>query len=204
MELYAKRMALKDSICKFGEKYDYPKRLEIDFLSVEVDDNYKIRELHRAIPQSDDYYDGPDLYYYFFIHKLTDYDPISDSLFMPEEDNFLYKLKDVYFFDINGDGKLDFIHYPRYYSILTFDNPLYFIFIQTENGYKRLNFTGSIADIKFDKNGILNEIKTFQLLYSDGLMIFIYYTFDADKNELLPQKSEKIWLCQFKEEALNK
>jgi hypothetical protein len=194
-----KLIELKDSICQFGKKYERPQRRAIDFPSVEVSNDYKIQELRRAMPEPpEDEYDGS--YDYYFASQLTDYNPVTDSLFKPEGDHFLYKLKDTYFFDINGDNRLDFIHHPLYYKRIWFESDRYDIFIQIEDGYKRLSFNGFIFDISFNENGTLNELKTFQPeCCASGFETFFYYSFDAIKNELLLTKTEDVWHCQFKQ-----
>jgi len=191
---------VNDSICQFGKKYDYPKRLELDFLAVEVDDSYKIQELHRAVPQPlEDDKDEEAIYDFLIVEPISDYDPINDSVFVPEGDNLLNKLKILYFFDTNGAGKLDFIHYPRYSNAIWFDHHWHFIFIQTENGYKRLHILGFIVDIKFNEDGTLNEIKTFQPeCCISGFTEFFYYAFNKEKNELTLMETEKVFTCQFK------
>ena len=187
-----------DSICQSLPKYERPQRHKIDFPFVEVSDDYKIQEMHRAIPKpSEDDYDG--MYDYYFVASLLDYNPITDSVFRIGKNNIHYRLKDTYFFDINGDGKLDFIHHPLYYKRIWFDYDQHDIFIQIENGYKRLSFSGFIFDISFNENGTLNKIKTFQSeCCASGYETFFYYDFDATKNELLLTKEENVWNCQFK------
>jgi hypothetical protein len=193
-----------DSICNSLPKYEHPERRAIDFPAIAVSDKYKIKEVHRAMPTPpEDGYDG--VYDYYFTSPLGDYDPISDSIFTVESDVFLYKLKDTYFFDINGDGKLDFIHYPLYYKAIWFDYDVYDIFVKTKKGYKRIPFNGFIVDINFDEKGVLNEMKTFQPeCCASGFAMFFYYKFDAIKNELLNTKTEKIWNCQFNSDNINK
>ncbi len=193
---------LNDSICNSLTKYEYPKRQAINFPSVDVSDKYKIKELHRAIPKpSRDDYDG--IYDYYFVSHLSDYNPITDSIFPVKSNVTSYKLKDTYFFDINGDGKLDFIHYPLYYKAIWFDRDVYDIFIQTENGYKRISFNGFIVDIKFNEKGVLSEMKTFQPeCCASGFTMFFYYKFDAMKNELLNTKTEKVLNCQFNPDSI--
>src|SRR5688572_29508708 len=102
---------VQDSICKYGKRYDNPQRIDIHFPAKKVSDSFKIREMHKAIPDSLNNEDNEKswFYDYYFVRKLLDYDPKGDSTFTPKQDNFLYKLKDTYFFDINGDGLLDFI-----------------------------------------------------------------------------------------------
>lgn len=143
---------MHDSICKHGKKYTTPERITINFPAKNVSDEYKIKELHRAIPDSLNNENSKKwwFYQYYFIEKVLEYDDKADSLFNPQQDKLHYKLKDTHFFDINGDGLLDFIHYPKYYRAIMLDRDVYEIFIQQKNGYKWLSFKGFIMAIKFN------------------------------------------------------
>lgn len=191
---------LQDSICKFGKKYDKPERITIKFPEKSVTDDYKIREIHKAIPDSLNNENNEKwwFYDYYFVSKLIDYDPIGDSTFTPKQDNFLYKLKDTYFFDINGDGLLDFIHYPKYYmAIMRNDIDAYELFLQTKTGYKWVTFRGYIIDITFHKDRTLDKMTTYQgPCCDDNQCTFYSYTFDKIKNDLILTTTEQIFTCQ--------
>jgi hypothetical protein len=193
--------AVQDSICQFGKRYDKPERSDINFPEKQVSDEYKINEIHRAIPDSLSNEDSEKwwFYYYFFDSKVIDYEPLGDSIFTPVQDNFLYKLKDTYFFDINGDGLLDFIHYPKYYmKIARNDIDAYELFLQTKNGYEWVTFRGFITEIKFNKDGTLDSIITFQGSCCDDIQsFFYYYTFNKSENNLTLTKFERVFNCQF-------
>lgn len=192
---------IQDSICKYGKKYDKPERININFPEKKVSDDYKIKELHRAIPDSLDNEESPNWWYYnyYFGKDLLDYDPIGDSTFTPTQDKLLYKLKDTYFFDMNGDGLLDFIHYPKYYRALMIDSDSYEIFIQQRNGYKWIKFKGFIIDVAFNKDKTINKMTTFQgFCCDDNQATFYYYTFDKTTNELTLTRTEQILNCQLK------
>ena len=209
---------MDDSICQFGKKYDYPKRLFLDSLVVPVSEDYKIQEINRAVPrpcEEDTTQENIDeLYFYELmsfdgLSRTEDRDTIDYRLPSIEEFkryseyekycfDYPYTLRDIYFFDVNGDGKLDFLQYPLFYNFFKFDTHFFYLFIQTENGYKRLRFNGFIVDIDFNEDGTLNEIKTFQPeCCLDGRTAFLYYVFDKEKNELTFVKSEEIQICQF-------
>jgi len=207
---------VEDSICQFGKKYDYPKRLFIDYLAVKVDDEYKIQAINRAMPQpfeedtSDENLNELAFYDIFFGGLILEgYDTMNYGLPSFEEfdnyeefeeyyRNFPYTLRDFYFFDVNGDNKLDFIQYPLFHNVMQTDSHWYILFLQTENGYKQLHFQGFIVDINFNDDGTLNEIKTFQPRCCDNnFTFFYYYTFDKEKNKLTLLKEEKILTCQF-------
>lgn len=144
---------IQDSICQLGKKYDTPERIKIRFPEIKVTDDFKINEIHKAIPDSLSNEENEKwwFYDYYFVSRLIDYDSKGDSTFTPTQDNFLYKLKDTYFFDINGDGVLDFIHYPQYYMAIMRDQDTYELFIQLKTGYKWITFSGFILDIVFIK-----------------------------------------------------
>ena len=191
---------VQDSICKYGKKYEKPERKTINFPSKFVTDEYKIKEIHKAIPDS---FASKEnnlwwLYDYFFISKLVDYDPISDTTFTPKEDNFLYKLKDTYFFDINGDSLLDFIHYPKYYmTLMRNDIDAYELYLKLPDGYKLVTFRGYIIDIKYHNDGALAKMTTYQgPCCLDNQSTFYSYSFDRSKNELVLTKTEQILTCQ--------
>jgi hypothetical protein len=195
---------LQDSICQFGKKFDKPERIKINFSEIKVNDEHKIKEIHRAIPDSLKNEENEKwwFYNYFFESQLTDYDPIGDSTFIPNQDNFIYKLKDTYFFDINGDSLLDFIHYPKYYlTIMRNDIDAYEMFLQTKSGYKWLSFRGYIVDIIFHQDGTLDNLTTYQgPCCNDNQGTFYYYKFDKIKNELNLTTTEQILTCQIKGE----
>lgn len=189
----------EDSICQYGKKYSRPDRITIDFPSTSVSNQFKIREIHKAIPESlnNENNKGWWLYNYFFVDELKDYDPKSDSTFTPKQDNFIYKLKDTYFLDINGDGRLDFIHYPKYYMAIMRDKDLYEIFIQNPDGYKWISFEGYIIDITFNEDKTLNSLNTYQPnCCDDNHHFFYWYTFDKSTNDLILTKTDTILTCQ--------
>jgi len=189
-----------DSVCRLGKKVLMPIRQDIHFPAKEVSDNYKIRELHLAIPDSLNNEDNPNywFYNYYFISKITDYDPKRDSVYSPAGDNLRYKLKDTYFLDFNGDGLLDFIHYPKYYMALMRDIDAYEIFLKQKNGtYKWLSFMGYIYEITFNKDSTLNNFKTFlPHCCDDNHETFNEYKFDKKEDSLVLISSEKILSCQ--------
>ena len=210
---------MDDSICQFGKKYDYPKRLFLDSLAVKVSDEYKIQEIHRALPKpseedtTEENLNRQAFYDFFFDGfglKWTDEDTMNYGHFRTIEEfenyteyddycyNYPYTLKDFYFFDFNGDNQLDFIQYPLFHNRTWYDHHFSLLFIQTENGYKELFIGGFIVDINFHKDGTLNEIKTFQPeCCLSGRTYFYYYVFDKEENELTLVKKEKVLICQF-------
>jgi hypothetical protein len=198
---YSQIKQTEDSICKYGKKYVKPERTDIHFPEQKVSDDYKIQELHKAIP---DFLNNEDndkwwFYDYYFVSKLTDYDPIGDSTFTPPGDNFLYKLKDTYFLDFNGDGLLDFIHHPKYYmALMRNDIDAYEIFLKEKSGgYKWITFSGFIYEITFNKDNALQSMKTFQPhCCDDNHEKFYEYTFDKANNNLLLTKTVTILTCQ--------
>ena len=191
---------IQDSICKYGRKYDRPERIDIYFPAKKVSKRYKIKELHKAIPDSLNNEDNDKWWYYdyYFVSKLLDYDPKRDRTFTPRQNNFRYKLKDTYFFDINGDGLLDFVHYPKYYMAIVREVDAYELFIQEKSGgYTWITFWGFIIDITFNKHGSLNRMKTYQgACCDDNQATFYSYTFDKSKNDLALTKREQILTCQ--------
>jgi len=190
----------EDSICKSGKRYKEPQRITINFPAKNVTDKYKISELHKAIPDSlnDENNEKWWFYNYYFNTKVTDYEPKGDSVFTPAGDNLLYKLKDTYFFDINGDGLLDFIHYPEYYRALMADQDIYELFLQVKNGgYKWVTFRGFIVDIYFNTDRTLNKMKTYRgPCCDDNHATFFWYTFDKKSNDLILINKETILTCQ--------
>ena len=197
----------QDSVCKHGKKYAVPQRISINFPAKNVSDKYKIRELHKAIPDSlnNEGNSNSWLYDYYFGKNLLDYDPKTDSFFTPSQNKLLYKLKDTYFFDLNGDGLLDFIHYPKYYLAIMRDRDAYELFIKQKGGdYKWVTFRGYIIDIDLDKDGTLNKMTTYQgLCCDDNQGTFYYYTFDKLKEELIVTNTEQILTCQLIKENKN-
>lgn len=118
----------EDSVCKYGKKYDIPIRIAVKFPIKKVSSSYKKKELHKAIPDSYKNDDDPkhperwSLYHcYFGTYWLHDYDPKRKKYIILPKKPLFYILRDTYFFDINGDGLLDFIHYPRYYGSIMRD-----------------------------------------------------------------------------------
>jgi hypothetical protein len=197
----------QDSICKYGIKYDEPNRVDIKFPLKKVSTDYKAIELHKAIPDSynnEDDLEHPErwwLYHYYFgLDHLLDYDPKADSVVQLPKKPLFYILNDTYFFDINGDGLLDFIHYPKYYMALMRDLDAYEIFIQQKSGgYKIISFRGFITDIEFNKDSTLNKMTTYQgPCCDDNQCTFYYYTFNKAVNDLTITKAEQIFTCQLK------
>ena len=190
----------QDSICKDAKKYDEPQRININFPAKKVSDKYKIKELHKAIPDSLNNEDNPKwwFYNYYFGKDLLDYNPQTDKFFRPSQNNLRYKLKDTHFFDINGDGLLDFIHYPKYYMAISRDRDAYELFIkQKDESYKWVTFHGFIIDIELDKDGSLNKMTTYQgPCCDDNQCTFYYYTFDKINEELSVTRTEQILTCQ--------
>ncbi len=194
-----------DSLCQFGKKYTRPKREHIDFPFKIVSEAYKKAELHKAIPKSFDNEDDlkhPVRYwlyhYYFGTDHLYDYNPKLDSIVQLPKARLSYILNDTYFFDINGDGLLDFIHYPKYYMAIERDRDAYEIFIQQKkDDYKIITFRGFITAINFNKDGTLNTMSTYQgPCCDDDQCTFYFYTFDNSANELVLTTTEQIFTCQ--------
>lgn len=200
--------SIQDSICKYGEKFTLIDRYPISFPSLKVTKEYKIAEIHKALPDSlnDENKLGWWTYDYFFISKLTDFDTIKNETFTPKEDNFLYKLKDTYFFDINGDGLTDFIHYPLYYKAIMrdgFDEYDIFIKEKTYETYKWINFRGYITNINFNSDGSLMNLTTFQnFCCDDNQCTFRYYEFDKQENDLILKNTKQILTCQLKRKKI--
>lgn len=202
----------EDSICKYGKKYDIPIRLAVKFPLKKVSSKYKKKELHKAIPDTfkdDDDPKHPErqrLYdYYFRTSYLHDYDPKRKrDIILPKKPLF-YFLRDTYFSDINGDGLLDFIHYPRYYGAIMRDVEHYDMFIQQKRGdYKYISFRGFIMNIEFNKDGTLNKMTTYLGPCCDDYHCTFYnYTFNKALNDLLITKSEDILKCQIKRDENN-
>ncbi len=208
---YSQPTALEkeDSICKFGEKYIEPIKIEINFPSVINADKYKIKVIKTAIPKSfnvirDTTNDSIGLvensrqllYQYYFKMPIHDYNPKNDSYFTPKINTLKYKLKDMYVFDINGDGKLDLIHYPMYYRNVSTGN-FNDIFLKEGKSYKVIHFTGFITDIKFNNDKSIDSIETYVGPCCDDNHAFFYsYKFDRNKNDILLVKTIEILICQ--------
>jgi hypothetical protein len=194
----------QDSICKYGKKYIKPKRLTPHFPAKNVSYEYKLSELHRAIPDSfknDTTYSNKQwLYdYYFSSDHLIDYDPKKDSIVTLPKERLTYILRDSYFFDMNGDGLLDFIHYPAYYMPIMRDSDEYELFLKQKNGgYKILQIHGFITHLDFNKDGTLHTISSYQgACCNDNHHFFYVYTFDKSTNSLTLTKHEQVLTCQF-------
>ena len=204
----------EDSICKFGRKYEMPLRKSIAFPAGNYNDDYKLKELRKAVPlwwylNEDSIEKGTvatgdrnllsRIYQYYFLSDIVDFDERGDTTFYPEGDKVRYKLKGTYVFDINGDGLPDMIHYPKYYRRNFMDGDFYDIFLQQKDGtYKLLYFDGFICDINFNSDGTLNTIKTFSgsVYFENHNATFKWYTFDKIKNELILTKQEHLYKCQ--------
>jgi hypothetical protein len=185
----------------YGATYDKPERLTIKFPAVKVSDTYKIKEIHRALPDSLKDKDSREswLYDYFFRKTLTDFSPKLKRTYIPKQDPFLYKLKDTYFFDVNGDGRLDFIHYPKYYMAIMRDFDMYELYLKTSDGYKILSFQGYIYKIDFDKGGTLRSMSTFREPCCDeSHCIFLNYEFDKTSNSLTLVNTIEVLTCQLR------
>ncbi|MES2689450.1 MAG: hypothetical protein V4658_03555 [Bacteroidota bacterium] len=193
----------KDSICRFGPKYDEPRRKAIPFPAAILTDEYKLKEIKRAVPDSLRDPNNPKHWYYVYFYEteILDFNPKNDSIFTPEADKLQYKLKDTYFFDINGDGLLDIIHYPTYYmAMMLKDFDHYVVFLQTKDGYEWVHFSGFITNIKFSKKGIIKSMDTYKgACCNNEQCTFYHYTFDKKKNDLLLKKREDILTCQLKQ-----
>lgn len=194
---------IEDSICKYGEqRHDRPKRLKINFPAKKVSDAYKIRELHRALPEEyrDEKHEYNYLYSYYFLNRIHDYDEVGDSMFYPKGDVLRYKLKDVYVLDINGDGLPDLLHYPKYYRAVMFDVEFYDVFIRNNNNtYKIVRFGGYITKAVFTDSGLLDTLETFRGPCCDDDHNFFYqYAFDRNKNDLVLIKADTVLTCQFR------
>ena len=138
-------------------------------------------------------------YNYYFKEPITDYDPSGDSLIYPEGDPLKYKLDRTYFWDINGDGLIDFLHYTLYYRALIITHDNYEMFLQQPDGtYKMVQFNGYILSIKYNRDKSIKTLKTYvgacctnrENYYQD-------YQFNKKKQQLLLTKSTLILSCQF-------
>ncbi len=209
-------IAQQDSICKFGKKYDRPKRTKIVFPAQNVSEEYKKTEFHKAIPESykTDEELAPENYshlllanYYLSNDTLSYWDYTAEDFIKLPKERLFYILRDSYFFDIDGDGLLDFIHYPADFNSTGFDDyksshydyEKYDIFIQQKNGsYKILSFYGFIIDITFNHDNTLKSIKTYFPRWGGGdESDFGYYTFDRKKRTLTETYREQILECQY-------
>lgn len=193
----------EDSLCMYGTKYDWPERRSIKFPAVNVANSYKIKEIHRALPDSLKNKDNREswLYNYFFGTTLTDYSDKLKRTFIPKQNSFLYKLKDTYFFDINGDGRLDFIHYPKYYMAIMRDFDTYELYLNTADGYKIITFHGYIFGIDFDTDGSLRTMSTFQGPCCDDTHCrFMRYKFDKSSHTLTLVNTVEVLTCQLRGE----
>ncbi len=205
-----------DSICKFGKKYDRPTRTKIVFPAQNVSEEYKKTELHKAVPESykTDEDLAPENYshlllanYYLSKDTLSYWDYAAENFIKLPKERLFYILRDSYFFDMDGDGLLDFIHYPSDYNSKGFDDyksshydyAEYNIFIQQKTGgYKVLRLYGYIVEITFNTDKILKEIKTYFPTWGGGEESdFVYYTFDRKKRTLTESHREIILECQY-------
>ncbi len=191
----------QDSICKLSKKMVEPKRVPIEFPSKQVTDEYKLNALKKAIPDSFCLEGHPKkwFYNYYFKEPVIDYDPLHDSLIYPSGDPLQFKLNNTYFFDINGDGLLDFIHYTTYFRALVLSHDSYEIFIQQKDGYyKWLQFSGFITDIKFNKDNSIKKISTyFGACCTNRENYFNEYQLDKKTNTLVLKKSTMVLTCQY-------
>lgn len=191
-----------DSICALNILYDKPERLPIKFPIVKVSDDYKLNALHKALPDSlnDENKLNWWYYHYYFEQLLIDYDETGDSLTYPLDDPMKYKLDHTYFFDINGDGLLDFIHYNKYFRALALDHDAYeFFLMNKDSSYQMVKFNGFITDIKFNRNHTLKSMTCYQAACcTDVNHIFYYYNFDKASNTLVLNTTKTVLTCQFK------
>jgi hypothetical protein len=191
-----------DSICRYGKKYARPQRTVVRFPAAYLSESYKIRELRKAVPVPSNEGDPESmcLYDYYFVDNIVDYDEKGDSTFIPPGDKVRYKLKDLFFFDVNGDGLLDFIHYPKYYRALAFDVEFYDVFIKKPDGnYKLIRFGGYIVSAEFGRDSSLLALKTYQGICCGGdLSFFRTYEFDTIMNDLVLRSEEKVLGCQLR------
>ena len=206
----------EDSICKFGKKYDRPKRTNIVFSGQNVSDEYKKAEFHKVVPESykADEDLAPENYshllladYYLSKDTLSYWDGAAEDFIKLPKERLFYILRDSYFFDMDGDSLLDFIHYPSDYNSKGFDDyksshydyAEYNIFIQQKaGGYKVLTFYGYIIKITFNADKTLKEIKTYLPTWGGGEESdFVYYTFDGKKRTLTESYRERILECQY-------
>jgi hypothetical protein len=207
----------QDSICKFGKKYDRPKRTKIVFPAQNVSEEYKKKEFHKAIPESyktDEELAPENRYhlllanYYLSKDTLSYWDAAAENFIKLPKKRLFYILRDSYFFDVDGDSLLDFIHYPSVHDSKGFDDyksshydyQEYNIFLQQKNGsYKWLSFYGFIIDINFNNDKTLKSIKTYHPRWGGGdESDFAYYTFDRKKRKLTETRRERILECQYK------
>ncbi len=194
------QMDREDSVCKYGKKYARPARKSITFPAQSVSNSYKVAEIHKAVPDSFENNTKKEwLYLYYYVDEIRDYDEDDDSTFTVKEDKLQYKLKDLIFVDINGDGLLDIIHYPKYYRAIMFDHDYYDLFIQIKKGkYQLQHFNGYIIDIDFASDNSLVSMKTFQnFCCDDNHTFFFSYLFDKSTNNLVLQRTDTVLTCQF-------
>ncbi len=191
----------QDSICKHAKKMKEPKRQIIEFPSKPVSDEDKLMALKKALPDSLSNANNPLhwFYTYYFEAPVTDYDPVGDSLTYLNSNPMKFKLNNTFFFDINGDGLMDFIHYPIYYRALYLSHDSYEIFIQNKDGsYTMLQFEGFITKIEFNKNNSFKKLNTYRGACCTNKENYFYtYCFNKSKNSLLIKESNLILTCQF-------
>lgn len=196
------RYDLYDSICAHGKKYIEPERKKINFPAKQISVQAKTEAFHKALPDSlnneeNEYW--RDYRYYLGDEEIYDYDPAGDSIFLIG-DKFSRILKDTYFFDVNGDGLPDFIHYPMYYKALMYEVDKYEFFIQQKDGgYKIVPFFGYITAIKFHKDGSLDKMTTFVPECCGGNQVcsIHHYAYNRQTNELILTQSQMYFVCQW-------
>ncbi len=212
---YSQYWQQEDSTCRLAPKYHVPARHKIDFPAADSSDSYKLAELRKAVPER--WYFNPDpmdttvalpsdsewllsrIYTYYFVSHVIDFDEKGDTMFNPSVDSVLYKLKDTYVFDINGDGLPDMIHYPLYYRLTFMDGDFYDIFLKQKDGnYKLIHFDGYICDITFHPDHTLQSIKTFsESIYAENHeALFTWYSFDKKLDKLVVDKELPLLKCQ--------
>ncbi len=191
----------QDSICNKSEKKIEPKRVAISFPSIEISDADKLKALKIAIPDSLSDLKHPLhwFYNYYFKEPITDYDPTGDSLTYPEGDPMKYKLDHTYFFDINGDGLIDFMHYTLFFRALLITHDNYEIFLQQKDGtYKMIPFNGYILNIKYNRNKSIKTLNTYVgACCTNRENYFQEYQFSKTKYSLLLKKSTLVLSCQY-------
>ena len=191
----------QDSICLTAEKKTEPKRLPIVFPSVQITDEEKLKALKIAIPDSLSNINHPQHWFfnYYFKEPITDYDPSGDSLTYPEGDPLKYKLDRTYFWDINSDGLIDFLHYTVYYRALLITHDNYELFLLQPNGtYKMVQFNGYILNIKYNRDKSIKTLKTYVgACCTSRENYFQTYLFDKKKQQLVLKKSTLVLSCQY-------
>jgi len=211
---YSREEARRDSICRFGKKYEQPDRLAGYPVSIRTSDADKIRLIHEALP--DCYNVEPDtadeaqnlrwfVYQYYFVHPVTLYNAKHDKYVHPRVNTLKYKLKDILIADVNGDGLADIIHNPGFYCGISTDFQTFDVFInQGNHTYKMLHHAGYITAFHLNADSTLKSIEAFVTpCCDDDICRFVEYVFDKVKNDFT-ETDNRIHDCQLKENKKGK